>query len=295
MDSPSTTNHAEDVERGERFEFGKNWTRFLAVLDDERIDEACKSLRRMLGVQTLARKSFLDIGSGSGLFSLAAMRLGAARVVSFDYDPHSVACGRELKRRYFAGADNWTIEQGSALDDSYIERLGSFDVVYSWGVLHHTGDMWRALANAAAPVAPGGRLFVAIYRDQGWLSAAWLAIKKLYNSSVVGRGIVLGIFLPFVWVQGFLGDVFRGRNPFTRGRRYKSSRGMSRFHDWLDWLGGLPFEVATAPAVLAFYRQRRFRLENLGLSDGHGCNEFVFSRSGTLPPLSVREPPSASE
>ena len=286
MDSTQSTSHATDVARGDRFEFGKNWTRFLAVLDDERIGEACKSLRRMLGVESLAGRSFLDIGCGSGLFSLAAMRLGAARVLSFDYDPHSVACARELKRRYFASADNWTIEQGSVLDDGYLERLGSFDVVYSWGVLHHTGEMWHALANAAGPVAPGGRLFVAIYRDQGWLSSFWLRVKKLYNGSAAGRAVVLGTFVPFVWVQGFLGDVVRGRNPLTRGRRYKSSRGMSRIHDWVDWLGGLPFEVASADALVAFYKQRRFRLENLALSDGHGCNEFVFSRPGTMPPQS---------
>ncbi len=284
MESQSAAAHAADVARGDRFEFGKNWTRFLAVLDDERIGEACKSLRRMLGVESLAKRSFLDIGCGSGLFSLAAMRLGAARIVSFDYDPHSVACARELKRRYYPGADNWTIEQGSVLDEAYLERLGSFDVVYSWGVLHHTGEMWRALANAAGPVSPGGRLYVAIYRDQGWRSAAWLRIKQLYNSSTVGRALVLGVFVPFVWIQGFLGDVFRGKNPLTRGRRYKSSRGMSRLHDWVDWLGGLPFEVASAEAMLTFYKQRRFRLENMGLSNGHGCNEFVFSRSGTMPP-----------
>lgn len=294
MDRAQSTSHATEVARGDRFEFGKNWTRFLAVLDDERIGEACKSLRRMLGVDSLAGRSFLDIGCGSGLFSLAAMRLGAKRVLSFDFDPHSVACARELKRRYFAAADNWTIEQGSALDDGYLERLGTFDVVYSWGVLHHTGDMWHALANAAGPVAPGGRLFIAIYRDQGWLSSFWLGIKKLYNSSAAGRAVVLGTFVPFVWAQGFLGDVVRGRNPFTRSKRYKSSRGMSRIHDWVDWLGGLPFEVASAPAVLAFYKQRRFRLENLGLVDGHGCNEFVFSRSGTMPPLPAREPPKPS-
>jgi len=161
MEPASTTTHAQDIERGERFEFGRNWTRFLQVLDDERIDEACKSLRRMLGIESLARRTFLDVGSGSGLFSLAAMKLGAERVFSFDFDPHSVACTLELKRRYFPGASNWTIEQGSVLDDNYLEHLGLFEVVYSWGVLHHTGNLWQALANVAAPVAPGGRLFIA--------------------------------------------------------------------------------------------------------------------------------------
>ena len=114
-------------------------------------------------------------------------------------------------------------------------------------------------------------------------------MKQLYNVGLAGRALVLGTFIPFVWIQGLLGDIFRRKNPFTRSKRYESSRGMSRLHDWVDWLGGLPFEVASAPAVLAFYKQRHFRLENLGLSDGHGCNEFVFSRSGTMPPA-LREP-----
>jgi 2-polyprenyl-6-hydroxyphenyl methylase/3-demethylubiquinone-9 3-methyltransferase len=222
------------------------------------------------------------------------MRLGAARVVSFDYDANSVACGQELKRRYFPAATNWTIQKGSVLDDTYVERLGFFDVVYSWGVLHHTGKLWHALANAAGPVAPGGRLFVAVYRDQGWLSAIWLSIKKLYNSSAVGRGAVLGMCLPLVWVLAFFGDLARGRNPFAPGKPQDRSRGISRLHDWVDWLGALPFEVASASAVLAFYTQRQFRLENLGLSRGHGCNEFVFSRAGTMPPFHLPEPAKAT-
>jgi len=147
--------HQNELNAGERFAFGDNWARFLSILNDERIRMAEESLKRMLEVETLAGKSFLDIGSGSGLFSLAARRLGA-RVHSFDYDPQSVACTAELKRRYFPDDAQWVVEEGSALDMDYLNRLGQFDVVYSWGVLHHTGAMWQALKNVAPLVAGGG-------------------------------------------------------------------------------------------------------------------------------------------
>jgi len=141
--------HTEEVRAGTRFEFGENWARFLSVLNEDRIIEAEKSLKEMLDISDLKDKSFLDIGSGSGLFSLAARRLGA-RVRSFDYDPQSVACTNELKRFYFNDDPNWIIEEGNVLDDNYINSLGQYDVVYSWGVLHHTGEMWQALANVGA-------------------------------------------------------------------------------------------------------------------------------------------------
>src|ERR1041384_7288521 len=175
------TQQQQEVQRGERFEFGKNWTKFLELLNDERIAEAESSLREMLECENLNGKSFLDIGSGSGLFSLAARRLGA-RVHSFDYDPQSVACTRELRRRFFPDDAQWQVGAGSALDEQYLRALGLFDVVYSWGVLHHTGAMWQALAHAALPVAPGGRLFIAIYNDVGWRSNLWRAIKRTYNA-----------------------------------------------------------------------------------------------------------------
>lgn len=136
--------HEQEILRGERFEFGKNWKRFLKLLNTERIAEAEKSLKSMLCVDTLQGRRFLDIGSGSGLFSLAARRLGAT-VYSFDYDPQAVACTDELRKRYFPQDSLWTVDQGSVLDQAYLQSLGQYDIVYSWGVLHHTGAMWTAL------------------------------------------------------------------------------------------------------------------------------------------------------
>jgi 2-polyprenyl-6-hydroxyphenyl methylase/3-demethylubiquinone-9 3-methyltransferase len=273
-----TVAHEEEVRAGQRFQFGANWASFLSVLDEERIEEACRSLRDMLGTDSLAGRSFVDVGSGSGLFSLAARRLGAARVHSLDFDPKSVACTRHLKERYDPGNAQWTVEQGSALDAPYLRSLGRFDVVYSWGVLHHTGSMWQALDNVMELVAPGSTLFIAIYRDQGWMSHLWRAIKRLYNASLPTRWLVTAIFCALFFTQGLLADLFRLRNPLRRYAEYKRSRGMSRVHDWIDWIGGLPFEVATPDQILDHCRQRGFTLLRLTTVLGHGCNQFVFAR-----------------
>ena len=107
--------HKEEVDKGDRYPFGENWARFLSVLDEDRIHKAVQSLQHMLSVDRLDGQNFLDVGSGSGLFSLAAKRLGA-NIVSFDYDPQSVACTNELKRRYYPHDDNWVVSTGSVLD-----------------------------------------------------------------------------------------------------------------------------------------------------------------------------------
>lgn len=260
-----------------RFEFGANWRRFLDTVDAGRIRTAEESMARRLGTSSLAGSRFVDVGCGSGLFSLAARNLGAT-VHSFDVDPQSVACTMEIKRRFRDGDPHWVIEAGSALDQSYLQSLGQFDVVYSWGVLHHTGAMWEALANVAALVAPSGRLFISIYNDQRYKSVLWKRVKRAYVNSPLWaqKTLVAGVFCQ-IWIPKILLSIARG-NGLSAWRDYRSDRGMSAWHDLIDWVGGYPFEVAKPEEVFAFFRRRGFILEELKTCGGSlGCNEYVFS------------------
>lgn len=277
----SNNHHQQEIAGGERFKFGENWAQFLRLIDESRITEAVKSLQAMLGVETLVGKNFLDIGSGSGLFSLAAKRLGA-RVVSFDYDPQSVACAVELKRRYFEHDTDWQIFSGSVLDQEFLQSLGKFDVVYSWGVLHHTGHMWKALANVELNVSPDGKLFISLYNDQGSASKIWWRIKKVYCSLPTAlRWIVLLPCYVVLWGPATVRDFVRLK-PFAKWRSYAKQRGMSPHRDVVDWVGGFPFEVARPEEVFDFYYQRGFKLLKLKTcAGGLGCNEFVFQRELT--------------
>jgi 2-polyprenyl-3-methyl-5-hydroxy-6-metoxy-1,4-benzoquinol methylase len=278
IDTSVSTMHAAELHSGERFSFGENWRGFLRTIDDSRIAVAVASLKSLLGVESLEGRRFLDIGSGSGLFSLAAHRLGAD-VTSFDYDPSSVGCTLEMRTRYAPESDRWRILHGSVLDLQFLASLATFDVVYSWGVLHHTGQMWPAIRNAATMVQPGGIFTIAIYNDQGVWTKRWTVIKRLYCSGLVGKVAVSSVFIPWWIARTAVSDMIRGRLPWHTIATYKVNRGMSMWHDWHDWLGGYPFEAAKPEAIILPLQRDGFVLQNLNTQYGSvGCVEYVFRR-----------------
>lgn len=262
-----------------RFSFGRNWQAFAAELSPAQIEQARRHLADLIGPDRIAGARFLDVGCGSGLASLAARELGAT-VHAFDYDPDSVSCARALRDRFRPDDPDWQIEHGDVLDERYLAALGRRDIVHAWGVLHHTGDMWRAVANTARLASPGGTVALAIYNDQGWPSRAWGLVKRTYCALPPAlRPFVLAPAAVRLWGPTVLRDALSG-SPLRTWRRYSEDRGMSPWHDVVDWVGGYPFEVATPELVVARCAELGLALRHEMRRGGIGCNEFVFDATG---------------
>lgn len=263
----------------DRFAFGENWQKFLKNITDERIEKAKRSLTGFLGLPDLSGKTFIDIGCGSGLFSYAAFLLKAERILSFDFDPQSVAATRKLWEKG-GSPTRWRMEKGSVLDGEYLKTLGTFDIVYSWGVLHHTGSMWDAIRNSAGLVGEGGYYYIALYNNvEGRLgSSFWFGVKKFYNHSPKSVRFLLDWM--YILIFHVIANVLRLKNPITAMREYGKSRGMHWREDASDWLGGYPYEYASPGEVFQFMKKEfpSFSLINMKTTSGIGNNWFLFKR-----------------
>lgn len=271
----------------DRFGFGRNWLDYQTSVDQERVRGARRDIEQWLGTASLEGLRVLDIGSGSGLHSFCMHAMGATELVSFDYDTDSVAATREFHARAGAPA-NWTVTQGSVLDTDFLERLGTFDLVYSWGVLHHTGQMWQAIANAMTRVRMDGRFFISIYA-KGPAYASDLALKQRYhNASLSGKRK-----MEFDWIQQQYALRARsGLAPdgwWTEGRE----RGMDAYYDLVDWLGGLPYEVATVPELVSALRAGGIETLRYRETGDGGCHILVAQRR-SFDPLPARALPRAA-
>jgi 2-polyprenyl-6-hydroxyphenyl methylase/3-demethylubiquinone-9 3-methyltransferase len=252
------------------FDFGQNWQAFTEQrVDEQRLALATQSLRDLLQRERLDGMRVLDIGCGSGLFSVSAARLGAAQVVGVDINPTCLSVS-ERNQRTFAPDAAIELRLASALDRAGMAALGQYDLVYAWGSLHHTGSMWDAIRNAMGCVAPGGTLVLAIY-NQHITSSTWRGIKWFYNQMppIIQRlmAILLG---GVIWVA---------KLAVTRRNPLEKERGMDFWYDVIDWVGGYPYEYATPTAIQQFVEGQGFRQIRLVPAQvPTGCNEFVFER-----------------
>lgn len=264
------------------FAFGKNWLDYSSKIDEGKINQAIKDLKKISGMESFEGLSFLDIGCGSGLHSLAAIRMGASRVFGVDIDKDSVEASRQTIAR-FASNSNAEFKVLSVFN-MHAKTCGAFDVVYSWGVLHHTGDMYRALNCAASLVAPNGLLLIALYRKT-LLCGLWRHVKNWYASAAPksqkrARDVFIGMHRLIKLIQGDSLERYI--------KAYDSNRGMDYFNDVHDWMGGFPYESISPNECREFFTSLGFQLESehkaavgvrsLGLL-GSGCDEFSFRKN----------------
>jgi 2-polyprenyl-3-methyl-5-hydroxy-6-metoxy-1,4-benzoquinol methylase len=265
-----------------KFAFGDNWLDFYKKINSKKIKIAKKDIRDFIGIN-IKNKKFLDIGCGSGLSSLAAVQLGA-KVTSFDIDKNSVTSTKNLKKKF--KKKDWNILYGDILNKNFCKKLNKFDIIYCWGVLHHTGDMHKGLKNLIINTKKNSYVFLALYNDEGINSKIWYFIKKFYNYLTLNylkkiffyTILVINIFITRIFVISNLYTFKSLREFILYVNTYEKSRGMSFINDQLDWIGGYPFEVSTPDSIIKFFEKKNFKLMKIKINKGYGNNIFLFKK-----------------
>jgi 2-polyprenyl-6-hydroxyphenyl methylase/3-demethylubiquinone-9 3-methyltransferase len=261
-----------------QFDFGQNWKEFSEnALTDEKIHEARVALQDLLD-EDIAGKTFLDIGFGQGMSLLLATERNAV-TYGCDINPKCKQVLDANKARFFPSLSDRDVPcvVGSILERSVVEALaaksttGAYDVVHSWGVLHHTGDMTRAIEHAASLVRKDGLFVLALY-NRHWTSSTWLAIKWLYcKSPEFLQRAFIAIMYPVIWLAKF---IVTGKSPM------RQQRGMDFMYNVIDWVGGYPYEYESITETTQRMKKLGFELVKAVPAEvPTGCNEFVFRRT----------------
>ena len=263
------------------FKFGKNWKEYLEKTNDQNILYASRDLETILGTNNIKNKSFLDIGCGSGIHSLSALTLGAKYVESFDLDPINIKNTQNFIEKWWE-EKNYDIYQNNILDNNVQNK--KFDIIYSWGVLHHTGNLELAIKNSLKYCKSGSILFLALY-EKTYYCEIWKKIKKFYNSS--NKFTKFSILYSYI-IFKIIVLILLFKNPYKHIRDYQNNeqnRGMLFFNDQVDWVGGYPYESITKKELetivgedfsLRFYNKSKTGILRSLL--GNGCSIYTFEK-----------------